>query len=122
MFSTATKVAIYERLESRRSELSGSMERPLECSHLTHDKSLPEYDTPEMGVLCTDIEHYVYHLIFKMRPEEIGLTRSQNDWSIKEIWQRVTARSFEMGMDRDQLNAKVAEARAYWYYYLGVEG
>jgi hypothetical protein len=119
-FTTNTKQQIHDRAASQ-SELSGCNEtptpdNPLECAHLDHDKSLPEYNWPDMGVLCTDVEHYTYHLLFRLNPEEIGLTRNQNDWAIKMCYLRCIHNGSPV------TKQTVAQAKAYWFYHLGIEG
>lgn len=120
-FSVETKIDIYDRA-GRNSELSGETERPLECSHLSHDRGLEDYDTPEMAVLCTDIEHYAYHLIFRKNPSHIGLTVNQNDWSINELWKKVLKNSEALDWSYEQTVLEVRKARAMWFYYLSIEG
>lgn len=64
----------------------------VETSHLSHDKSnLEIYLSDDVVVMCSPVEHYIYHLIFKKQPELIGLTVEQNDFAIYKTWQRAEA-------------------------------
>lgn len=105
------------------SELSGETGRPLQCCHLSHDKYLQEYNTAEMGVLVTDIEHYAYHLIFKDRPGFIGLSGGNNQWSLETLWNNIIAFNDKTGIIMTSNDFKVAiqKAKDFWFYYLGIE-
>jgi len=85
MFSGEVRYEIKERA-GHKSELSGEMDRPLQCSHFFHDEKHPSYNEQEMGFLVTDIEHFMYHLRFRKNPKKIGLEKKENKSAIKTLW------------------------------------
>jgi hypothetical protein len=119
-FSPDTRFEIRMRA-GNISELSGAVGRPLQCCHLNHDKDLEEYNTPDMGVLVTDIEHYAYHLLFKDYPSHVGLRVGQNNWALQSLWNNIVKFNRETGLTVD-LKEELEKAKGYWFYYLGIEG
>lgn len=68
-----------------RSEVSGRFDWPLQASHINHNKKDERYDSPEMGISMTLVEHYVYHLAFELYPECIGLDFHGNKSAIASL-------------------------------------
>ena len=102
------------------SELSETNHRPMNCSHLSHDKSLPTYDDPDFGLFLTDIEHLAMHIIFHFDSEGIlGLPRHQNAWSIKKLYSEAKRISEVKGETDEQFEAMLEQAKNYLYYYFG---
>lgn len=97
---------------------------PLEASHLNHDKSDPEYNTPEAVIALTPVEHYCYHLMFQEAPEHIGLNTWENDYAIRMCFKRAVdyLRDVEgiewRGLDRNERLAIINRGKSYLSYYL----
>ena len=54
-------------------------------SHISHDRSDPDYNSPDRGeVLCVE-HHKRYHEEFIGHAEDIGLEECQNDWAIEQL-------------------------------------
>jgi len=113
-FSLETKRKIWER-SGRASELSGYNDRPLECMHFNH-KRTNSYDVTTNGLHVTDIEHYVYHLMYQSAPHEIGLNRHQNDWAIEQLEERIGAFNGENNIF--DVSFLVRDAQMRWNEYL----
>lgn len=102
------------------SELSETNHRPMNCSHLSHDKSLDTYDDPDFGLFLTDIEHLAMHMIFHDHSEEIlGLPRHQNAWSIRKLHSEAKRISELKGETDQEFEAMLEKAKNYLYYYFG---
>jgi len=112
-FSIETKFRIKERAGGT-SELSGENDRPLQCSHFNHNKQSPFYDSEEMGILVTDIEHYAYHVKYLRNPEKIGLTKKENKRAIKGLLGTI----FLENVDTiEEIYGRYIEARTRWDEY-----
>ncbi len=61
----------------------------LECSHINHNQRLREYDSPENGELLCRICHYLWHFDHQDDARTIGLSRKDNQTSIKSIYGRM---------------------------------
>lgn len=89
-FSLETRRKIYARVRAEhgklQSEKSGISNEPLECAHINHDPTDPNYDHESNGVLLTVAEHLDDHF---EREENNGLTLEQNRWAIAEIRRRL---------------------------------
>lgn len=99
---------------------------PLQCSHLSHDKSLKEYDTPEMCVLVNQLTHYAYHLIMDQSPAHrkiLGLTYSQNGWTLAKLWNDICDNrdQYAPEISDQELDNLVEKAKVLWFYLIGVE-
>lgn len=79
-FGRKTRGIIYKR-DQGKSVISGS-DVDLQAAHISHDKSLPNYDSPSNGRLLTPIEHLTDHIT---RAGRNGLPEHQNNWAIKTI-------------------------------------
>ena len=108
---------IYERA-GKHSELDPRNIEDLECSHLSHNHGLIEYNSAEMGVLCSSIEHLAYHLIFQDQPELIGLSNKNNYFAIRCLYSRVEKQSSDRNIDSHELARLIEQAKNEWYYYL----
>ncbi|MCS7317526.1 MAG: hypothetical protein NZZ41_04285 [Candidatus Dojkabacteria bacterium] len=107
-----------------RSELSEENDY-LETSHLNHSREdLSIYLSPEVIVMCTPVEHYAYHLIFKDCPEKIGLTKQQNYFAIRQCYERMKQylkRYKQIDFDklsREERLSIIRRAWHFWSYYL----
>ena len=112
-FSLESKFQIKERAEGS-SELSGENDRPLQCSHFNHEKNDPLYDSEDMGILVTDIEHFAYHVKYRRNPEKIGLTKKENKSAIKELWSKVLTHN---NCTMEEIGGRCVEARHRWDEY-----
>lgn len=80
-FSKKTRAIIHAR-DKNRSVWSGGTEN-LECAHINHDKSAPNYDDASNGRLLMRHEHAQDHI---NRAERNGVrTKEQNDFAILSI-------------------------------------
>lgn len=61
-----------------------------ECSHFDHDKSNPDYNTPENGHLVNKPEHYVEHRMSSEGEFDNGLPPHQDSWAARQIWGRMS--------------------------------
>jgi hypothetical protein len=77
------------RAAHNRSEISDKLDRPLEASHISHDRNNSLYQNPRICLLMTDEEHLIYHEDFAGYSHLIGLTEEGNDWAIEQITERV---------------------------------
>lgn len=84
-FSRKSKEIIRKR-DGGKSVLSGS-DKHIEMSHIDHSKKKPNYDDPSNGRCLTTLEHYYDHY---NRHGYNGLTKAQNIWALKQIWNRLT--------------------------------
>lgn len=84
-FSKKVRKQIHQR-DGNQSVWSGKTE-DLECAHISHNKDSEEYDDPSNGRLLTTAEHMWDH-INRHGTEQLGLTESQNDWAIYQLWKR----------------------------------
>lgn len=80
----------------------------LECAHWNHDKSNPEYDTPENGRLLTAREHYLDHWYRR----DNGLSDQHNEEAINSIWGRLSKRE-RKGLPHPNNYNKKKLARAF---------
>lgn len=121
-FDNQSRYEIRERA-SNKSELSGRDDRPLQCCHLNHSREIEEYSCPDMGVLTTDIEHCAYHLIFRLNPWEIGMTRKDNEAAIRSLYCQIEKfnKKHMISMSGQDLFNLIEQAKDYWLYYLGIE-
>lgn len=83
-FSKKTRGIIYQR-DHGKSVISGS-DVNIEAAHISHDKKLPNYDSPSNGRLLTAVEHLVDH---KVRAGRNGLAENHNNWAIKMIQKKL---------------------------------
>ena len=61
----------------------------LEACHVYHGKNdLGMYLNPNTVIICTPLEHYVYHLFWVGRADIIGLTEEENNSAIKATFFR----------------------------------
>ncbi len=112
-FSLETKFQIKERA-GNSSELSGENDRPLQCSHFNHDKNDSLYDSEDMGILVTDIEHFVYHLKYRKNPGRIGLSKKENRMAIKDLWNQVLSYN---NCTMEEIGGRCVQARHRWDEY-----
>lgn len=99
-FSRHTREKIYDRARKKNggrlaSEISGRDDEPLQCAHINHDKSHPDYDKPIMGILVTLSEHLydpkVGHIPASKKQVQPngrlpnGLTKRDNEWAIGSL-------------------------------------
>lgn len=122
-YSIDMRYTIRERAY-QSSELDGCDTRPLQCSHNTHLKKIPEYNDCDFGLLVTDIQHYAYHLIFRKKEhveEILGLTYEQNNWSLDKMWQDIIVISDSIGWNRQKVLEEVEKAKLYWYALLCID-
>jgi hypothetical protein len=115
-FSINSKQKIWDRANSH-SELSGENTVRMECNHMTHDKASPLYDDPRNGMLVTIAEHYSFHLMFRGRAGEIGLSENHNEYAIRECRYRLE----QDGKDKGyffQIPEIVELATQRWNYFL----
>lgn len=86
-FSKAVRMKIGQRdrwecQECGKDFKSGWM---VHASHYNHDQGDPDYDSEYSGeILCVDC-HQDYHVEHQDNPEDIGLTRKQNNWAIHKL-------------------------------------
>ncbi len=112
-FSEGMRDLIKERAKYK-SELSCRECDFLQCAHFFHDKNNPKYDSPEMGLLVTDIEHFIYHERFRKKPWRIGLKTHQNDETIQKAWDRILEqRVYNLEGIAEEIN----EAKESWDKY-----
>lgn len=86
-FSLGVRKAIKSR-DRYRSVWSGKRDN-LECAHINHDKSRPEYDTEGNGRTLDRKEHYIDHFN-RHGTEGLGLSNEGNVSALWAIWQRLT--------------------------------
>jgi hypothetical protein len=104
-----------------KSVLSETRGRPLECCHLSHERN-EYYNLPDVVVVCTDIEHLAYHLLFTNKSEEIGMRyEHHNDYAIRSLYSRILAFNKKRGVEMEVYD-QIEKAKNYWFYYLGIEG
>lgn len=115
-FSWESKRKIKERAHGA-SELSGDDWRPLEASHFNHRRNTSIYDNPRNGLLCSDIEHLSFHLMFREEPEIIGLDWFDNDWAIRAIYDRVREFNMDNGLPVE-IPQQIDEATERWKSYI----
>lgn len=125
-FSQDTRLAIHKRANGL-SELDYKNNVPMQCAHLTHNKSLPEYDTTDMGLLVTTIQEYAYHVIMNQSDSHrkaLGLTKMQNQWSLEVLWATIQDWKIKNKplMTNNELLDLVDQAKTEWFYHLGIEG
>lgn len=119
-FSNHTRWEIRDR-SPNTSELTGEFTiRPMECSHLNHSRSFDTYDYPDNAVYCTDLEHLAYHLLFRNRPEQIGLKAQDNNSAIVSLLYRVQRTNRKLNIDREQYEIELQRAKSFWLYHLGM--
>lgn len=83
-FTRGVRRQILER-DGYRCVVCGATDH-LEAAHINHSKKNPRYNDPGNGrTLCTDC-HYTDHI---NRHGNNGLTRSQNEWAINKIRDRL---------------------------------
>jgi hypothetical protein len=87
-FKTKTRKSI-KSWARNRSEVSNENGRPLECSHVNHDRDSGYYNNPINGMLLTDEEHWIQHTDFIGYARFIGLTEEENGWAIDELQIRI---------------------------------
>lgn len=75
-----------KRRDGFKSVWSGKTEN-LNVAHISHNRDLPDYDTPENARTLTVAEHMWDH-INRAGTEQLGLTESQNTWAIYQLWKR----------------------------------
>lgn len=90
-FSSRTKDEIKKRARETHngkllSELSHTNGVPMECAHIDHSKSNPDYDTPQNGVYVTIYEHLNDHI---NREGQNGLPVYYNKLAIKALQERI---------------------------------
>jgi len=61
-----------------------------ECSHINHDRNSPEYQAPDNGEYLNRPQHWSRHRLAELGEIANGLTREQNKWARKKIWERMT--------------------------------
>lgn len=121
-FSRPSRREIMERARYK-SELSERNDRPRECSHLNHYFQRyykEEYNSPDNGVYCLDIEHYAYHLMFRAEPHLIGMTLEGNEYALDKIHDRIARHNSEYGLKMDWKH-EVSTASNLWQARLSVE-
>lgn len=67
-----------------RSEITGVSPDevgPLHCMHLDHTRD-EDYDDPDRSLVCSPLEHLIYHRVHRGRAEEIGLSEEHNEQSM----------------------------------------
>lgn len=96
------------------SELSKRSDRPRECAHLDHNKSRLTYNSPDTGLLVTDVEHLAHHLIFRDYPQDIGLTRAANSSAIKSLVYRCRQYNAKIGLSEEDFDQELSEAADLW--------
>lgn len=110
-FTKASREKIWQRAEGR-SELSGDYQH-LECAHLDHSRSNPDYNNPDNGLLVTIYEHLnspeVGHIpqreFYPESPLPNGLTPEWNEAAIRLIEQRLPPQCQELRqMSLSELN------------------
>jgi hypothetical protein len=79
-FGKKTREEIRERA-GNRSEVSGRDDMPLHASHFFHGRGEAEQDKGN-GILLTVAEHVAQHMKYRDNPEDIGLSRRENEWAI----------------------------------------
>lgn len=85
-FSHRVKKEIKERDKTCQAE-SGQHIGLLEAAHYNHNRSYPQYNSPENGrLLCT-----LHHLQDHQERSDNGLSESQNDWAINALKGRLLA-------------------------------
>jgi hypothetical protein len=108
-----------------RSELSG-IYGWVETSHLNHLRDDEFYYSIDNVVMCTPLEHYVYHLIFKNNAILIGLTEAQNEQAITSSFSRAVKYLFIhhqitfRNLPREEKIWIIHETWTLWGYYLGL--
>lgn len=55
------------------------------AAHDNHDRSNPDYDSPNTGRMLCVPHHLQHHQDYVGRAEEIGLTEQQNLWAIQQL-------------------------------------
>jgi len=92
------------------SEISGRSDRPLQCAHIFHDKTNPDYNSPDNGILLTDEEHFCHHWVNRHSPNLIGLTKDENNQSIAGLWGNIVKFDQKSGLSRaDSFKQTVTE-------------
>ena len=98
-FDHRSRNLIWERAKGR-SEVTGLNGRPLECSHIDHDRQSGYYQHPDNGLLLRDVEHLAYHIDFIGRARSIGLTEQGNDYAIEQIQKRVEEYNYNNAIEQ----------------------
>ncbi len=111
-FSWASRREIEGRAGSA-SELSGRFDRPLEASHNNHTRC-ESYDRPGNGRLVLDTEHFAYHLLYRDSALDIGLTETQNEWALKQIWNRIAGFSLTRSLSPDETMEEIHKGLDLW--------
>lgn len=101
-FSRQTKDEIKQRARQEHdgrllSEISHTNGVPMECAHINHSRSYPEYDSPENGFYCTIYEHLQDHI---NREGQNGLSIPDNRRAIRSLEHRVKVWEQVKNLDR----------------------
>lgn len=114
-FSSQIKREIKYRAKEL-SELSGENSRPLVCAHLKHQGGRPEgiFDYARNGRLVTDIEHLVHHELFQEIPRLIGLSKKQNNRTMKGLFENVIEYNQQNNIYDETFKEKYRNAQINW--------
>ena len=111
-FSKQTRLKMFKRAGGA-SEISGERFEDgvmLHCMHFNHDKSNPNYDEPEAGLVVTVQEHLDYHLSYVGRAHEINLKECQNYYAIDQLMQTDQRTRAAREEEREELIEQAREA------------
>lgn len=84
-FGRPVRRKIKER-DGNKSVWSGKTTQ-LEVAHISHNRNKTNYNHESNGRTLTTAEHMWDH-INRHGTEQLGLTDSQNDWAIWQLWKR----------------------------------
>jgi hypothetical protein len=93
-----------------RSELSGQKSDWMHCSHINHDKSREDYNSPLNGMYITLAEHYAFHELHEGCADEIGLSERHNNRAVQGLRGQLRRKYNQI-----EYYEKIQEARDAWY-------
>jgi len=100
-----------------KSELSGCYEH-IDCMDISHFYH-SDNNNPDNSLRVTLKEHLAYHIVFRHKPEKIGLSIKKNEKAIKEIIFRMPNTLKEAA--NDDFRVKIAKAIEDWERKLNIK-
>lgn len=101
-FSNNTKELIKKRAKFK-SEISGRNDMEMHCIHIDHRRD-KYYNMAGNGFYGTILEHYAHHLMFRGKAHMIGLSESENEWSIGTLYNNLVKDYEKRGYDIDNID------------------
>lgn len=84
-FPKDTRKIIKRKFHNRCVHRNQDCRGQLECAHLNHNRDSSEYYSVDNATLLCTFHHYLDHL----NRTDNGLTKSQNDWAVNQIFARL---------------------------------